>query len=92
MTSQQWLELLKESYEEYKVLNNERAKELATQVFKITCSSEVWDEVIGYIALEVKGNSAICRGEEYALFNGTMFIRTYKNNIFFYNMVKKYGG
>lgn len=33
MTSQQWLELLKESYEEYKVLNNERAKELATQVF-----------------------------------------------------------
>ena len=33
MTSQQWLELLKESYEEYKVLNNERAKKLATQVF-----------------------------------------------------------
>ena len=33
MKSQQWLELLKESYEEYKALNNERAKELATQVF-----------------------------------------------------------
>ena len=62
------------------------------KIFKITCSSEVWDEVIGYITLEVKGNSAICRGEEYALLNGTMFIRTYKNNIFFYNMVKKYGG
>lgn len=61
------------------------------KIFKITCSSEIWDEVIGYITLEVKGNSAICRGKEYELLKG-MFIRTYKNNIFYYNMVEKYGG
>ena len=31
---QKWFEILKESYEEYQVLNTEKAKDLALKVFK----------------------------------------------------------
>ena len=56
--------------------------------FEITCSSEGWCETIGYITLEVNGNTAICMGKEYELINGTTFFRRYNlNNIFKYTMV-----
>lgn len=55
--------------------------------FEIICSSEVWCETIGYITLEVNGNTAICMGKEYELINGTTFFRTYNNNLFRYTMV-----